>query len=194
MKVVRWRGPGSLAPVRQSATLLAIAVVAASAAPIAGAQEPRVPDPDSPAGFEYELPLDQVRRDATGDDRVRRERGPSTPGSSTGAPLFGEGVSNGSASDPARGADGEAGAADGEPGAERPGSSEGRRAADRGGGRGETRTSESGAATPERIRASAQSEGSSTLTLVGLVLAVLLTGALLGLMVRLLLGRRSASR
>jgi hypothetical protein len=47
-------------------------------------------DPKSPAGKEYALPLDQARRDAAGGDAPGR-------GSGDSAPLFGAGISKGSA-------------------------------------------------------------------------------------------------
>ena len=50
-----------------------------------GQEEPRL-DPDSPAGVEYQIPLDQARDDASGG----AERGPGADG---GAPLFGAGIS-----------------------------------------------------------------------------------------------------
>jgi len=81
--------------------LVACVLFAALVLPTAASAQSSVrPDPDSPAGVEYELPLDRARERATGDDGPRRrgsrgnERGPA--GS---APLFGEGIG------PSRGGD-----------------------------------------------------------------------------------------
>src|SRR5687767_11216329 len=67
---------------------LAIALALAAPAPgVAQSGDPQV-DPDSPAGTEYELPLDRAREEAGG--------GGGASGSSDGtageAPLFGQGV------------------------------------------------------------------------------------------------------
>ena len=61
------------------------------APPAAGAQEPVQVDPDSPAGVEYQLPLDQARSDGAAGGG-----GGSGPGSGGGSggpvPLFGAGI------------------------------------------------------------------------------------------------------
>lgn len=64
--------------------LLAAAAAFASLASTAGAAEVHF-DPDSPAGKEYALPLDQAREEAAG---VGKSDGPA----GEKAPLFGEGV------------------------------------------------------------------------------------------------------
>jgi hypothetical protein len=67
-------------------------VTAALAAPPgASAQEGLTVDPDSPAGKEYVIPLDQARRDAVG-DRSSVPVGRSSVPSSGEPPLFGVGV------------------------------------------------------------------------------------------------------
>ena len=71
---------------RSHSLLAALVMCLALAAPALG-QDPQV-DPDSPAGTEYELPLDRAREEAGA--------GADTGGSSSGAtgetPLFGAGV------------------------------------------------------------------------------------------------------
>jgi hypothetical protein len=54
-------------------------------------------DPDSPAGKEYALPLDQARNEAAGDKSPEGTGSDEESGES--APLFGEGVSGGTADD-----------------------------------------------------------------------------------------------
>jgi hypothetical protein len=77
-------------------TALAALLLAATGTPPAGAQESGVfVDPDSPAGKEYAIPLEEARRQAAGGSRAN-------PGS--GQPLFGEGIER---------ADGSASASDG---------------------------------------------------------------------------------
>ena len=72
-------------PIRRSAGVLAvIAIVALAAAPHAQAQgEGVVVDPDSPAGKEYAIPLEQAR-DTTSSEDAKRDGAP--------ADLFGAGV------------------------------------------------------------------------------------------------------
>lgn len=74
---------------RRSHSLFAVLVMCLALAAPAQGQDPRV-DPDSPAGTEYELPLDRAREEA-GASGVAG--GSSSSGGGTGeAPLFGEGV------------------------------------------------------------------------------------------------------
>lgn len=79
----RWRATGFA---------IACALLAASAAP-ATAQERVQLDPDSPAGVEYQLPLDRARLEAA------PSRGASRPSSGgdggSGVPLFGAGIAPG---------------------------------------------------------------------------------------------------
>ena len=59
------------------------------------APEYATPDPDSPAGEEYALPVDQARADAVGDSRRRGTPGAAAAadsGTRTAAPLFGVGI------------------------------------------------------------------------------------------------------
>jgi len=70
------------------------ALIAALVLPAAAvAQSSDRPNPDSPAGVEYELPLDRAREKAAGDDGPRRRgsRG-NERGSGGSAPPFGEGI------------------------------------------------------------------------------------------------------
>ncbi len=73
---------------RSTLGLLAALAVALALAPAtacwAQGADPQV-DPDSPAGTEYELPIDSARERAS-------SGGPRTSGSAGRAPLFGEGV------------------------------------------------------------------------------------------------------
>lgn len=59
----------------------------------ASGQEQARPDPDSPAGVEYQLRLDQAREDAAHEGR-------SGPGRRKPPPLFGSGISEGGHSSP----------------------------------------------------------------------------------------------
>lgn len=144
--------------------VLACACALALIAPAtAGAQTG--PDPDSPAGVEYALPLDQARRDATGrSDGSPRSR-PGKP--SAAAPLFGAGIT------PVRaGKTGSAGEENG-----------GGRRAGAGGSRGGGEVG-GGSSRPARVALGADDAGSPTLTIAGIALAVLLAGGLLGLLLR----------
>lgn len=136
----------------------------ALALPVAGAVAQERPDPDSPAGVEYELPLEGARRDASGDpDRKTTKRTPSR------SPLFGEGISKGEGS---------------------PGSPEEQRseedAEDPASGAADPPQS-------ARLAASTADDGAdTTLTLGGIAVAVLLGGGVLGLLLRRGLGRSEA--
>lgn len=67
-------------------------------------QEQARPDPDSPAGVEYQLPLDQAREDAAGE-------GTSGPGRRGPPPSFGSGISEGGHSSPTADTSSEGGSA-----------------------------------------------------------------------------------
>jgi hypothetical protein len=70
-------------------TSLLVLLAVAGPVPVAAAQEEGVFfDPDTPAGKEYAIPLEQARRDAGGGGQARRENeaGPR------GQPLFGVGI------------------------------------------------------------------------------------------------------
>jgi hypothetical protein len=69
------------------------AVVFAVGAPHAGAQEPEpgvTIDPDSPSSREYDIPLENARRNA----QPGRDRDTPVPQGQRVAPLFGEGISS----------------------------------------------------------------------------------------------------
>ena len=69
---------------------LAIALALAAPGPVhAQSDDPQV-DPDSPAGIEYELPLDRAREEAGGG--TGGGTGTDAGGTAGAAPLFGEGV------------------------------------------------------------------------------------------------------
>jgi hypothetical protein len=80
---------GPLAAVsRALAGVVLVWLMLPSAAP---AQEPGVfVDPDSPAGKEYVIPLEEARRQAAGDEQ--RGAGESGGGGGGGQPLFGAGI------------------------------------------------------------------------------------------------------
>ena len=173
-------------------------VVCALAAPSAAVgQEAARPDPDSPAGVEYQLPLDRQReeasdpkdRDGPGGGGTQRDGGsPDRP------PLFGEGISpegGGVAGDQ------DFGSADDEPaGGGPPGSGTGGGDGEGAGGDradaglGGSDASEAGPGDdgPALAQTSAQAGSSSNLAIPGIVLGVLLAGGLLGLALRRGLG------
>lgn len=145
-------------------------------APASHAQESPV-DPDSPAGVQYQLPLDQARKDAAGGDAGghRSEAPRSGP-----APLFGAGivaVKSDRSSGGGRAAGAEArGSRDGEAGG-------GARAS--GGDRGADDGSGSDAKVTQAATGSPDPDGgSATWTVAAIVLAVLAAGTLLGLLLR----------
>jgi hypothetical protein len=158
-------------------------LVASLLIPAGAAAQSNRPDPDSPAGVEYELPLDQTRKDLSDDgDGPRRGGGEngSDPGASGGggaesaAPLFGAGISREGAS-----AGGEA-PGDGSSGGDR---------ADSGDGAGSPPDGEaSDDSGPAVSRASTGDEGSTGLLLPGLALLVILAGGAMGLLLRRGLG------
>lgn len=91
-------------------TLAALLVAVAAVPDIASAQQQ--PDPDSPAGVEYALPLDRVRDQAREKKKQKgREGKPGRPGASKPAPLFGAGISKGGSG--ARAANASSGQSDG---------------------------------------------------------------------------------
>jgi hypothetical protein len=102
--------------------LVAAAVLLALTAATASAQEDGVfIDPDSPAGTEYAIPLEQARREAAGGGSPTPGGGSPTPGrAAEGQPLFGAGIAprgdreSGRPEARARGARAGAGGADGE--------------------------------------------------------------------------------
>lgn len=158
---------------------------------VAVAQDRAIPEPDSPAGVEYQLPLDRAReeasdprdRDAPGGGGSERDRGGSGP-----APLFGTGISPGAggvAGDrDSSNADSPSGGGASNPDARR---GAGGDRADRGSGGSSGSSGEASEADGEPslgpTSASAAS-GSSDLALPGIALGVLLIGGLLGLALR----------
>ena len=126
-------------------------------------------DPDSPAGTEYAIPLDQARREAAG------ARG--GPGSATAAeqPLFGAGIVR-------RAEERAAGPGDSRNG-DRRGAAEGGDAEPSS----EARTPSGGAAA---VAATANEGNSDTLPTVGIAAAVLAVGLAAGLVFRRTLGDR----
>jgi len=149
---------------------------------VAVAQDRAIPEPDSPAGVEYQLPLDRAReeasdprdRDAPGDGGSERDRGGSGP-----APLFGTGISP-RGQDSAN-ADSQSGGGPNNPDA-------GRRAggdrADRGSGGSTGEASEADGEPSLGPTSASAASGSSDLALPGIALGVLLIGGLLGLALR----------
>ena len=141
------------------------------------AQNGKRPDPDSPAGVEYQLPLDQARKNATGGDggppggSDRDRGGGGTPR------LFGAGIvaakAGGSTDGGGSAASGDATAGEG----------------DAAGARSAGRDEEGGEApAPDLTRSALQAPdeggGSTGLQIAGIVLAVLLLGVLTGLLLR----------
>ncbi len=136
---------------------------ALAAASPALAKDPPVfvdPDPDSPAGTEYAIPLDKARDEADGDS-----------GRSTGAaPLFGEGISR---SDQAAGST--AGSGDDGSGGGAGGSGSGRSGSGPGGSDSDSNIG--------AIPAASEQGGSSTGLTIGIPLAVLALGGGIALVV-----------
>lgn len=162
------------------------------APPAATAQEPVQLDPDSPAGVEYQLPLDQARRDAAPDAGGGGGGGGSGPDGGSGvipAPLFGAGITPEGPQDGDGGGRGaEATAGD----ATRGGGEDSKGRGDRGAagsGRGDAAGPGAGQSTPSFSTAAAEDGGASTgLTLGGIALAVVVVGGALGLVLRRGLG------
>jgi len=159
-------------------------LVASLVLPAGAAAQSNRPDPDSPAGVEYELPLDQTRKDLSDDgdggggggtDGSSTDAPGASGGSDAGgaAPLFGAGISReASAEGKGRGqsqpnGDGAAaGQGDGSPADDNAG--------------------ESGPAVAKA--SSSQDDGSTGLLLPGLALLVILAGGAMGLLLRRGLG------
>lgn len=165
--------------------VVACALVAPSAA---AAQEPVQVDPDSPAGVEYKLPLEQARRDAGGSGGGGGARG-SGGGSVDPAPLFGAGISAaGSQSDGSGGAGaaGEGGKrVDGEQSRDDGGGDAAGGGGDAAGGGGSTAGPGAGESAPSAGTTADENGGGSTgLILGGIALAVVVVGGALGLALR----------
>ncbi|MGC1165450.1 MAG: hypothetical protein WA862_05015 [Solirubrobacterales bacterium] len=141
----------------------------ASSGPATAADEVHF-DPDSPAGKEYALPLDQAREEATGGGKADED-------SAAGAPLFGAGVSP-----PGAGVSppGSASTRVPNPGGEQAGGRGANREADNPGRRG-------AAAGPAAIvRIAEAGDGYSLTSGAALVAAIVLVGGALGLALRAL--------
>ncbi len=130
-------------------------------------------DPNSPAGVEYQLPLEQARKNA---------RGSGSPGSrgdgagrGGGSPLFGAGIMPVKAS---------GGAQDRGSGAGEPASDAGSRDSDARGRGGADGDPESATIGPSTLGGPDEGGGSAGLRIAGIALAVLLVGLLLGLLLR----------
>ena len=143
------------------------------ASPVAAQEYGVHVDPNSPAGKEYAIPIDQARRQAEG-----TSSGDGSRGSSDSAPLFGVGIS--------RRAGGNTGSAKSAAGAAR---------SSRGGTQGARRSGRSrspGKSQASRLTSAASTDagGSATAQTAALVAAVLLAGGLIGLVLhRLTRGR-----
>jgi hypothetical protein len=146
-------------------------------------------DPDSPGGYEYDIPAERTRREAAPDRSERRS-------GSDSAPLFGAGIEedDGTGATAGATADGQsegsgssAAAEDGGNGSSADGSGSGGGESGSGGsqaGAAEGRGSDAGGAAPATSSASASSGAAPELKLSALAAAVVLAGAGLGLLMR----------
>ncbi len=154
------------------------------APPAAVAQEGVQVDPDSPAGVEYKLPLEQARRDAApGAGNGGGVGGPGAGGGSGGpAPLFGAGITR-AGSQGGNGGGTEVTPDDGD----RAGGAQSEDRADAGvtgaGDRDVARPG-SGESAASSSRSSDDGGGSTGLILAGIALAVVVIGGALGLALR----------
>lgn len=139
---------------------VAVAILAGAALPIqsVAAQDEVHFDPDSPAGKEYALPLDQARDEASGGaaDRAPGER----------APLFGAGISGG-----------DRGSAVTERGA-------GEAGRQRGAGGADTQGSGASAPSGREVRLSTAGDGYPLMAGVGMAAAIVLLGGVFALTFR----------
>ena len=175
-----------------------LALACALALPSTAVAQSDRPDPDSPAGVEYELPLDQTRKYLTRDDRGGRNGGDGGQRNSGPAPLFGAGISRAGDSDAHRDSleerggspgDGRGSAEDGGDSPDRDAASDDR--ADSGTTRGRSSGSDEADAADPALASldSGDGSGSTGVVISGLVLAVLLAGAALGFFLRRGFGR-----
>ena len=158
----------------------------------AGAAAQDRPDPDSPAGVEYELPLDQTRKDLSDDGPGGGEAGSGGGGGERGsgggggnaddggsggsgpAPLFGAGISRKASSGGSQSGGG-AGPKRGEGSKTRE-----QQSADGGG----DASTDSDGSEPAVVQAGTADGGSTGLLIPGLVLLVVLAGGAMGLLLR----------
>lgn len=158
-----------------SAVLVAACVVLPATAQ---GQAGQSPDPDSPAGVEYQLPLEQARKNAAGQGNGEPRRGGSGEGG-WAAPLFGAGIAARDVEED-RGTGGRPGSQGGEGGSDSESSAS---KADRGNAApGEAGGSD--AAISRSAVGGADSDDSATQRTLGIALAVLLAGGLLGVGLR----------
>ncbi|MDQ4048605.1 MAG: hypothetical protein M3131_04370 [Actinomycetota bacterium] len=152
--------------------LLALCAICSLLLPVAaqGQRDATQPDPDSPAGVEYQLPLEQARKNARGSG----SRGDGA-GRGGGSPLFGAGIMPVKAS---------GGAQDRGSGAGEPASDAGSRDSDARGAGGADGDPESATIGPSTLGGPDEGGGSAGLRIAGIALAVLLVGLLLGLLLR----------
>ena len=156
--------------IRTAFTALLLAVTAA--APGAAQEDGVFVDPDSPAGKEYAIPLEQARRDAAGGGGAERVGG---SGASGGQPLFGVGIER--AQEATKRGNGEGSSRGGVAGATAKGGDDSARAQD---------LVVPNARSSAAIEAAA-SEGSEALLTGGVAAAVLAAGLLAGFGLRRLL-------
>lgn len=156
----------------------------------ASAQVGKRPDPESPAGIEYQLPLDQARKIAGGGGGGgdNMPAAGTKPGrQSATAHLFGAGIAARGGRRAAAESDGADGAGSGGP--SRPAADEGG-AASAGGSGGDTDAENRSGESPEpevqqaAVGAPDKDEGSAALQIGLIALGVLIAGALLGLGLR----------
>lgn len=147
--------------------LLLLSVTCALCLPaLATGQERARPDPDSPAGVEYQLPLDQAREDAAGEGAGEGKRG---RGESKPPPLFGSGVTETQSPPAAGSSNGSASAA------------------------GERSSGEARAGERRAAAIPATSEGGPGASVSLIAAAVLIVGGVLGLGMRRGMGRTGRS-
>ena len=132
-------------------------------------------DSNSPAGVEYQLPLEQARQNATdgGRDKPKRDGTAARPGT---VPLFGAGIVARK-----RGDENAGGGRQGDGGSGAGSRASGSNGGDSGGGSGAPGDP---AISRSTVGAAGSDDGSATLRTAGIALAVLLAGGLLGLGLR----------
>ena len=153
-----------------SSPLIALLVLVVAAPPAIARDDGVSVDPDSPAGVEYAVPLDQARREATG------TAGGGSAGTDRGQPLFGVGI------EPSSAGSGGGGGAKGSGGS---GRSAGTGGGSSGGGT-QAGAGEAGGngASAAAIEVAASGGSSTGLLSAGIAVAVLLLGLLGGLGLR----------
>jgi len=172
------RGPLSLWVCALFVTLL----LAPGAWAQGGSDDPMV-DPESPAGTEYELPIDRAREEARGGSG-------GSSGSAGEAPLFGEGVDDKSSGSGAQQAAGGKPGLAGKPGSGGREGSDGRSGSNGAADTPATSSAEQtglGTSAPEAVRAQAPAPdggSGSVFAIGGIAAAVLLIGALAGVALR----------